>query len=678
MTVVKLCMMNTTEDGRVIIPAPKNNPGTVLKSQVIRVENVGCGLGHLSEPLVIIFPVNSVGIIPGLQRLSCQFYNVTEFRWNDTPDNVTNLTNFNSTRTVTCSYDHMTPFAVLLVNNEFKPRLPAVLVGGSLCVYGIKPFYGTTQIQLSDTNETTKMCWITDARFLYGMNITYFSLTFLFNTCVLAAVTHQIFKLRCLNVKGSKLPSCRNVCTVLGLTLLLGTTWGLAFFTSGYTNYPVLYLFCICNSLSEHESARSSGLISGEHEAKLETEYGHVIHIPTEAIIKSGWTENTTLSLMVSVLNNTIFEASSNPEYVDEKVLGVWLGEQDVNHLSQPVKIQFVNTKQNMSGTCVFWKRTSGQWSSDGCNTTRNDTDFVCSCNHLSFFAVLISSDTVEDPHDIRNLEYITYIGSSFSVLFTAIVIILFLIQRKGKSEHSIVIHVQLTGSLFLLHLFFLASALGSGTEINSACQCLGLILHWALLATFTWTAIEGFHLYLLLVRVFNIYIRRYLLKLCVVGWGVPVITVMICGLAGGYGKYTLTERSNNETNLCWITNKTVRYITVNSYMALVLLFNVVIMSVIVVKMWQLKLRGVQTGNRLRRLWKDCAIILGLGVVLGLSWGLAFFTYGPLSLPGMYIFTTVNSFQGVFVFLWFLSLTCKSTHEEGPATKNLSLSNFSS
>lgn len=93
-------------------------------------------------------------------------------------------------------------------------------------------------------------------------------------------------------------------------------------------------------------------------------------------------------------------------------------------------------------------------------------------------------------------------------------------LYRKRKSEHSVVIHVQLSGSLFLLHLFFLASTLGSGSEKKPVCQCLGLILHWTLIATFTWNAIEGFHLYLLLVRVFNIYIRRYLLKLSLVGWG--------------------------------------------------------------------------------------------------------------------------------------------------------------
>lgn len=72
--------------------------------------------------------------------------------------------------------------------------------------------------------------------------------------CVLATVTHQIFKLRRLNHKGR---ARKDFGTVLGLTMLLGMTWGLVFFTSGYTNYPILYLFCICNTLQGTNSLLS-------------------------------------------------------------------------------------------------------------------------------------------------------------------------------------------------------------------------------------------------------------------------------------------------------------------------------------------------------------------------------------------------------------------------------------
>ncbi|XP_046713150.1 adhesion G-protein coupled receptor G1-like isoform X6 [Silurus meridionalis] len=408
MTVVKINRMNTTDHGRVKISAPKmpdtddipinvfvpiepflnvseeqcktavvtypssvqftRDSNLVFKSNVIRVEAFRLELKDLSNRLIINFTVNSTDIIHENQILLCQFYNETVDRWENT-GSFTNLESFNSSNTVTCSYDHMTPFAVLLVNvtqidgqqwkilsyltyigcslssffsaviiflyvfikstnkdnflrihvslnvavfllntsflfiewgvtygsvcviiavviqysllscfswmiieafhlyltvvkvfniyirqyllklSLFGWGVPAVLVGGSLCVFGSTPFYGRKALSLSGTNGTTHFCWITNTHFLYGMNISYFSLTFLFNTCLLVVVTHQIFKLRCLYDKGRRLPSPKDICTVLGLNMLLGTTWGLIFFTSGYTNYPILYLFCICNSL---------------------------------------------------------------------------------------------------------------------------------------------------------------------------------------------------------------------------------------------------------------------------------------------------------------------------------------------------------------------------------------------------------------------------------------------
>uniref|UniRef100_A0A3B5AZY0 G-protein coupled receptors family 2 profile 2 domain-containing protein n=1 Tax=Stegastes partitus TaxID=144197 RepID=A0A3B5AZY0_9TELE len=103
-------------------------------------------------------------------------------------------------------------------------------------------------------------CWITDDSFFYSLNLVYFSLIFIFNTGILMAVASSICKMKQVYKSNSKLgagakgkswsdsqrfsASCRSGLTLMGLTCLMGTTWGLAFLGSGYT--PV------CPSWTEH------------------------------------------------------------------------------------------------------------------------------------------------------------------------------------------------------------------------------------------------------------------------------------------------------------------------------------------------------------------------------------------------------------------------------------------
>ncbi|XP_050969883.1 adhesion G protein-coupled receptor G3 isoform X2 [Labeo rohita] len=437
-----------------------------------------------------------------------------------------------------------------------------------------------------------------------------------------------------------------------------------------------------------------STLISSEE--TVNTERGYVIHISDEALQRSSNGQGKA-GLIVSLLNDTFFSVSSSldskkgndpnrtgPILHGQNVLGVWLGEKEVHNLSQPVQLTFLNNiNQSENGICVYWhldKNGKGNWRTDGCTTSIVNDSFVCSCNHLSFFAVLINPKIPEEPH-IVSLNYISYVGSALSIAFTALMIVMFLCQRKKQSEHSVVIHVQLSGSLFLLHISFLCSVWFSGQkDIDLVCQGLGLLLHWCLLATFTWTAIEGFHLYLLLVRVFNIYIKRYLLKLSLVGWGVPAITVIICGVTKVYGKYTFykDKEKSTSTPLCWITTQTVSYITVNGYLGLVMLFNMVMLVVLLIKMRRLRSQSLQFKDHRRRAWREWVSVLGLCCVLGVPWVLAFSTHGPLSLSSLYVFTILNSFQGVYIFLWFLTLTCKAQKDEYISSKGTIQVSFNS
>ncbi|XP_034536495.1 adhesion G-protein coupled receptor G5 [Notolabrus celidotus] len=170
---------------------------------------------------------------------------------------------------------HLYLLLIKVFNTDYKHYLvklslagwgiPAVIVAVSVGMKDFKQFYGVTHMTMADTNQTNSICWITDDSFFYSLNLVYFTLIFIFNTGILVAVGSSICKMKQMLRSRSKLgakaevrkslrdpqrftESCKGGLTVLSLTCLMGTTWGLAFLGSGYINYPILYLFCILNS----------------------------------------------------------------------------------------------------------------------------------------------------------------------------------------------------------------------------------------------------------------------------------------------------------------------------------------------------------------------------------------------------------------------------------------------
>jgi membrane-anchored protein YejM (alkaline phosphatase superfamily) len=74
--------------------------------------------------------------------------------------------------------------------------------------------------------------------------------------------------------------------------------------------------------------------------------------------------------------------------------------------------------------------------------------------------------------------------------------------------------------ALLCLNLTFLINDSLASLGVHGLCVATAAATHYSLLCTLTWFSLEGFHLYLLIIRVFNIHINRYLLKLGLVGWG--------------------------------------------------------------------------------------------------------------------------------------------------------------
>lgn len=81
---------------------------------------------------------------------------------------------------------------------------------------------------------------------------------------------------------------------------------------------------------------------------------------------------------------------------------------------------------------------------------------------------------------------------------------------------------MNLSTALLFLNLVFLLDGWITSFHVDGLCTAVAALLHFFLLATFTWMGLEAIHMYIALVKVFNTYIRRYILKFCIVGWGKP------------------------------------------------------------------------------------------------------------------------------------------------------------
>ncbi|XP_035397562.1 adhesion G-protein coupled receptor G4 [Cygnus atratus] len=334
-----------------------------------------------------------------------------------------------------------------------------------------------------------------------------------------------------------------------------------------------------------------------------------------------------------------------------------------IQNLNEPVNITLQHIDQNTGNAavhCAFWdfqkNNGLGGWNTSGCEMEYTDMNYtICFCNHLTHFGVLLDLSRTEiDTKNDRVLTLISYAGCGASSLFLGITLVTYLAFEKLRRGNPAKILLNLCATLLLLNLVFLVNPWLSSFNQPALCITVAALLHYFLLAAFTWMCLESVHFYLSLVKVFNIYIPKYILKCCIAGWGIPAIVIIIVLIINKdfYGGGSQSEK-NPFSNFCWIQDNTVFYISVVAYIFLAFLMNTAMFITVLLQVHSVKSRT----QKRHRFWKqvflqDVKSAFSLMFLLGLTWGFAFFAWGAVRIFFLYLFSIFNSLQGFFIFVF--------------------------
>uniref|UniRef100_A0A672SGJ6 Adhesion G protein-coupled receptor L4 n=1 Tax=Sinocyclocheilus grahami TaxID=75366 RepID=A0A672SGJ6_SINGR len=304
---------------------------------------------------------------------------------------------------------------------------------------------------------------------------------------------------------------------------------------------------------------------------------------------------------------------------------------------------------------CAFWEYSQsmmGHWSLDGCTRTHvNATHTSCSCNHLTHFAILMSSAQANLLAHYNVLTRITQLGMVISIICLSLCIFTFWFFRDIQNTRT-TIHKNLCCSLFMAQFIFLIGI--NKIAHKWFCSLIAGLLHYFFLAAFAWMCLEGIHLYLIVVGV--IYNKGFLHRnFYIFGYGSPAVVVAISA--------TLGYKYYGTSTVCWLSTENNFIWSFIGPACLIILVNLLAFAVIICKVYRhtaVKIPEISHYENIRSCTRGAIALL---FVLGVTW-----TFGVMHILyettlTAYLFTFANVFQGLFIFI-FLCVLSRRIQEE--------------
>ncbi|XP_043113751.1 adhesion G protein-coupled receptor E5 isoform X2 [Puntigrus tetrazona] len=339
---------------------------------------------------------------------------------------------------------------------------------------------------------------------------------------------------------------------------------------------------------------------------------------------------------------------------LNSEVVTAVVSNTETKHLSEPVTLVFTHVEDRAESggvaySCVYWNEYEGAWSNEGCvRAESNSTHTVCSCSHLSSFAVLMALYPLQDSFE---LVLITRVGLVLSLVCLFLCILTFKFCRSIKGTRTS-IHLHLSICLFIADLVFLCGI--SSTQNKVGCGIVAGLLHFFFLSAFCWMLLEGVQLYRMVVLVFHTTLKH--LYMCLVGYGVPLVIVIISAISfsKGYG----TDRH------CWLS---LDGSFIWSFFAPVCIIVILNSFVFIITVWKLAEKFASLNpdlSKLRNIRGFTVTAVAQMCVLGGMWVFGCFLFQEEGTQvALYLFTILNSLQGALIFFMHCLLS-KPVREE--------------
>ncbi|XP_040927833.1 adhesion G protein-coupled receptor E2-like [Betta splendens] len=392
-----------------------------------------------------------------------------------------------------------------------------------------------------------------------------------------------------------------------------------------------------------------------------------------------------TLTGMESLLSHQYFVTENITEMYSDIITAVLPSVNNTN-LTEPVNFTIQHKKTQTDGdgmvTCVYWKDNTETdpsdnamaWSVDGCWVSfTNDNYTVCSCSHLSTFALILQ---IAEPQPADNfLDLLNQMCVIVGLFFFGLSILTFLLcSWNPKINNTARLHLCITTASYQLLMLWDSKYV----DQPLACKVLAGLLHFLITASFVWMLLEALQLYLLVRRLSKVQViqRDGLPRplLYMVGYGVPFVVVGVSALvySDGYGA--------TAAKACWLTtNRNFNWAVTGPVIA-VLGMNCVLFGS---TLWSLRPTLASMKSDVSQS-KDTRLILfkilAQFVILGCTWILGFY---QSNLFFKVVFIVLNSQQGTFLYVvhcllnkevreeYIKWLTCSFKSSEGGSVKDV-------